>query len=178
MSKGSHRTVGIKVFLWMIEGSGSGSIPLTNGSESRSGRSKNMWIRWIRIRIRIRNNGSSHFSSPCHVHLVRIHLHRFGLAPVALFEPLFILASPCWLPTSGRLVGCQGSTAVTAKEYFCGSVSAKLCLSGPWPVIYICHLKDLSQLTSHDNFVDPNLQKIKRVRVWFSLKFASRRDCE
>ncbi len=30
----------------MIEGSGSGSIPLTNGSGS--GRTKNMWIRWIR----------------------------------------------------------------------------------------------------------------------------------
>ncbi len=34
-------------------GSGSGSIHLTNGSGS--GRPKNMWIRWIRIRIRIRN---------------------------------------------------------------------------------------------------------------------------
>jgi hypothetical protein len=37
----------------MIEGSGSGSIPLTSGSGS--GRPKNMWIRWIRILIRIRN---------------------------------------------------------------------------------------------------------------------------
>jgi hypothetical protein len=42
----------------MIEGSGSGSragsgsIPLTSGSGS--GRPKNMWIRWIRNRIRIR----------------------------------------------------------------------------------------------------------------------------
>ncbi len=36
-------------FCMMIEGSGSGSIPLTNGSGS--GRPKNMWIRWIRIRI-------------------------------------------------------------------------------------------------------------------------------
>ncbi len=35
-------------FCKMIEGSGSGSIPLT--SESRSGRPKNMWIRWIRFR--------------------------------------------------------------------------------------------------------------------------------
>ncbi len=33
----------------IIEGSGSGSIPPTNGSGSRSGRSKNIWIRWIRI---------------------------------------------------------------------------------------------------------------------------------
>jgi hypothetical protein len=40
----------------MIEGSGSGYesryIHLTNGSGSE--RPKNMWIRWIRIRIRIR----------------------------------------------------------------------------------------------------------------------------
>ncbi len=35
-------------FCMMIEGSGSGSIPLTNGSGS--GRPKNKWIRWIRIR--------------------------------------------------------------------------------------------------------------------------------
>jgi hypothetical protein len=37
-------------FCMMIEGSGSGYIPLTSGSGS--GRPKNMWIRWIR---RIRN---------------------------------------------------------------------------------------------------------------------------
>ncbi len=48
-------------FCMMIEGSGSrsragsGSIPLTSGSGSGSGRPKNMWIRWTRIRIRIRN---------------------------------------------------------------------------------------------------------------------------
>ena len=48
-------------FCIMIEGSGSGSragsgsIPLTSGSGSGSWRPKNMWIRWIRIRIRIRN---------------------------------------------------------------------------------------------------------------------------
>jgi hypothetical protein len=39
-------------FCMMIEGSGSGSIPLTNGSKSGSRRPKNIWIR---IRIRIRN---------------------------------------------------------------------------------------------------------------------------
>ncbi len=45
-SNRSHKTVGIKVFYYfclMIEGSGSGY---------GSGRPKNMWIRWIRIRIR------------------------------------------------------------------------------------------------------------------------------
>jgi hypothetical protein len=38
-------------FCMMIEGSrsGSGSIPLTNGSGSGSRRPKNMWNRWIRI---------------------------------------------------------------------------------------------------------------------------------
>jgi hypothetical protein len=40
-------------FCLMIEGSGSGSIPLNNGSGSR--RLKNMWIRWIRIRNTVRN---------------------------------------------------------------------------------------------------------------------------
>ncbi len=35
-------------FCMMIEGSGSGSIPLTSGSGSV--KPKNMWIRWIRIR--------------------------------------------------------------------------------------------------------------------------------
>jgi hypothetical protein len=47
-------------FCLMIEGSGSGSIPLTNGSGFGSRRPKNMWIRWIRIRIpiRIRNTAA------------------------------------------------------------------------------------------------------------------------
>ncbi len=39
----------------MTEGSGAGSIPLTNGSGSEN--PKNMWIRWIRIR----NTGFSSF---------------------------------------------------------------------------------------------------------------------
>jgi hypothetical protein len=52
-------------FCMMIEGSGSGSragsgsIPLTSGFGSGSWRPKNTWIRWIRIRIRIRNTASN-----------------------------------------------------------------------------------------------------------------------
>jgi hypothetical protein len=38
-------------------GSGYRSILLTNGSGSGSRRPKNIWIRWIRIRIRISNTG-------------------------------------------------------------------------------------------------------------------------
>jgi hypothetical protein len=63
-TKRSYKTVGIKVFSYlfglMIEESGSGSrsgsIPLT--SKSGSERPKNMWVRWFRIRIRIRNTAS------------------------------------------------------------------------------------------------------------------------
>jgi hypothetical protein len=43
-------------FCMMTEGSGSGSIPLTDGSGSGTRRPKNMWIRWIRIR----NTGLNH----------------------------------------------------------------------------------------------------------------------
>ncbi len=46
----NRRKQGTYYFCMLIERSGSGSIPLTNGSGS--GRLKNMWIR---IRIRIRN---------------------------------------------------------------------------------------------------------------------------
>ncbi len=55
-------------FCMMIRGSGSGSvarsIPLTSGSGSGSWRPKNMWIRWIRIRLRIRiqNTATNHGS--------------------------------------------------------------------------------------------------------------------
>ncbi len=43
-------------FCLLIEGFGSGSIPLTNGSGSR--RPKNMWIQWIRIRNTDRNEST------------------------------------------------------------------------------------------------------------------------
>jgi hypothetical protein len=46
--KRSHKTVRIKVFL---------STTLKNAFRSGSGRPKNMWIRWISIRIRIWNTG-------------------------------------------------------------------------------------------------------------------------
>ncbi len=52
-SQNSRNQVFSYYLCMMIEGSG--STPLTNGSGS--GRPKNMWIRWIRIRIRICNTG-------------------------------------------------------------------------------------------------------------------------
>jgi hypothetical protein len=48
MSQNS-RNQGFSYYICFIR-EGSGSIPLTNGSGS--GRPKNTWIRWIRIRIR------------------------------------------------------------------------------------------------------------------------------
>jgi hypothetical protein len=44
-------------FCLMIEGSGSGSISLTNGSATGSSRPKIIWILLIRIQIQIRNTG-------------------------------------------------------------------------------------------------------------------------
>ncbi len=79
--------------------------------------------------------GSSHFFSSLwlangHVHLVRIHLHRFWHRTCYTFLTLFILALNCSLLfanfwSSGSLF--QGS--LTAKEYFRGSVRANLCVS-------------------------------------------------
>ncbi len=45
-------------FCLVIEGSRSGSTPLTNGSGFRE--AQKMWIRWIRIRIRIRNTETNY----------------------------------------------------------------------------------------------------------------------
>jgi hypothetical protein len=59
-------------FCLMIEGSGTNT--LTNGSGSRSRRPKNMWIRWIRNRIRIRNTGSN-----------TVQLLKFVIIPVPYF---------------------------------------------------------------------------------------------
>ena len=58
----------------MIEGSGSGSIPLTSGSGS--GRPKNMWIRWIRIPI----HNTAHLKPSRHLpQVVRAVCHLFAL---------------------------------------------------------------------------------------------------
>jgi hypothetical protein len=78
----------------MVEGSGSGSragsgsIPLTSGSGSGSWRPKNTWIRWIRIRIRIRNiayrvGTANKFIytlnlSFCAYFFLKVHLYHFS----------------------------------------------------------------------------------------------------
>jgi hypothetical protein len=85
-------------FCMIIEGSGSGSIPLTSGSGS--GRPKNMWSRWIRIRntgslkskrawiqVLLRNKQDLDRHQELNVHLEHwLRLHTLHL-------PLFILAS-------------------------------------------------------------------------------------
>ncbi len=60
----NSRNQGFSYYFCMII-EGSGTIPLTSGSGSGSWRPKNTWIRWIRIRIRIRNTG---FELCCPVH--------------------------------------------------------------------------------------------------------------
>ncbi len=57
-------------FCMMIEGSG--SITLTNGYGSR--RPKNMWIRWIQIRIR--NTDANNFFA---FYILMVYLHHFFL---------------------------------------------------------------------------------------------------
>jgi hypothetical protein len=58
-------------------GSGAGSIPLTDGSGSR--RSKNMWIRWIQIRIwiRIHNTGRAN-TIGCRTRRIGYRVNRIG----------------------------------------------------------------------------------------------------
>ncbi len=62
-------------FCLMIEGSGSGSIHLTNGSWSM--RPKNMWIRWIRIRIRYTETDTNRYSQNMDQDLVQIQFKFF-----------------------------------------------------------------------------------------------------
>ncbi len=59
----NSRTQYFSYYFCMIEGSGYGSKPLTSGSGS--GRPKNTRIRWILIRIRIRNTAWNRNFLPC-----------------------------------------------------------------------------------------------------------------
>jgi hypothetical protein len=81
----------------MIEGSG--SKLLTNGSGS--GKPKNMWIRWIRIRIRIRNTACNSEIVECGlscvilVYPLRLFLlKRVSSSSLFLTEDLFQLTAP------------------------------------------------------------------------------------
>ena len=64
----------------MIEGSESGSNPLTNGSGSR--RPKNTWIRWIRIR----NTGRSSFTADNIVTFFKKIVIQLGVDPLLLVD--------------------------------------------------------------------------------------------
>jgi hypothetical protein len=68
-------------FCMMIEGFGSGPIPLTN--ESGSGRPKNMWIRWIRIRNTAQN-------------AKKIELHSSGPPPLNTSFSLLQIRRDCF----------------------------------------------------------------------------------
>jgi hypothetical protein len=80
-------------FCMMIEGSGSSSIPLTSGSGSW--RPKSMRIRWILIRLRIRNTGfsivqctpwvSSHKTFKIHVNWMFVQFFRRIPDPKPIF---------------------------------------------------------------------------------------------
>jgi hypothetical protein len=83
----------------IIKGSGfgSGSIPRVT-SKSGSGRPKNMWIRWIRIRIRIRNTAFFQVSESSCSTCSHSACHHPGL-PIsnsaglpAVQHPIFLLA--------------------------------------------------------------------------------------
>jgi hypothetical protein len=60
-----------------MEGSGSGSIPLTSGSGSGFERPKNMWIRWIRIRNTASNMDSTIFHTVVYVLPYRVHIRVY-----------------------------------------------------------------------------------------------------
>ncbi len=73
--KSSHETVGINVFYCfclMIEGSG--SVPLIKGSGAGSRRTKNIWIR----RIRIRNTGTKEIFFSCRLRSVTQRCNNTG----------------------------------------------------------------------------------------------------
>jgi len=110
-------------FCMMMEGSGSrsGSIPVTSGSGS--GRPKNTWIRWILIRIRIRNSerinrqntisrnwpidwNLSNPSPPCHFTLPRkiTTVYRFLIIVVFYLNILFTVAAGCYQPPNHKPV--------------------------------------------------------------------------
>ncbi len=91
-------------FCMMTEGSGSGSIPLINGSGS--GRPKNMWIRWIRIRNTV--------------------LHPSIPSPRASPGP------QGWCPLGRGGDHRHLTTRFYHKIQCCGSVSWIRCLFDPW----------------------------------------------
>ncbi len=110
-SKRSHKAVEIEVFPYyfclMMEGSGSGSIPLTNGSGSGSRRPKNMWIR-------IRNTDLKKINSPPKPSSRR----RRGPASVRLSREL---SASLWNRTSisARAFTTGSSPTVTWAALFC-----------------------------------------------------------
>jgi hypothetical protein len=112
-------------FCMMMEGSrsrfgaGSGSIPLTSGSGS--GRPKNIWIRWIRIRIRIRNTGIlgrvwaiielfiAQFYSKLFTRFNMLRLFQFVHVEVASPDDQFIVYTEWTRDSEPRHIDCWNS---------------------------------------------------------------------
>jgi hypothetical protein len=122
----------------MLEGSGSGSIPLTTGS--RSGRPKNMWIRWIRIRIRGSGSGTMTKSSKIFRKLKKasnLYARQASPEPVDK-DPLFVVchrgfeSSPtpkswtCWEGKKSKNQKCLSKKNVLQKSSLVGQYCASI----------------------------------------------------
>ncbi len=83
----------------MIEGSGSGSIPLTTGSGS--GRPKNIWIRWIRIRNTALQSPAQEWSA-CALSKHTSTSHTLGLPAAACTHWLTECMHLCILAWDGQ----------------------------------------------------------------------------
>ncbi len=112
----------------MIEGSGSGSVSLTNGSRFRSGRPKNIWI--LRIRIRIRNTGFFKLFFAVFVYSVLLNGFCFSCCCRGTLLPASCLC--WWWPTraTGTWWGRTTSSSQRRSVYNCCFMVSVFCCRG------------------------------------------------
>jgi hypothetical protein len=100
-------------------GSGSGSIPLTNGPVSGSRRPKNMWIWWIRIRIRNTGykllascaTGLIHNKSPASLVTITV-ISSWPPVPQGLCLTRLLIRIQAAQKTYGSFGSCSGSATL------------------------------------------------------------------